>query len=83
MAELPLPSEICNLPFEEAMAELERLVSKLESGQVKLDEAMAAYERGSLLRRHCEGKLNEAKAKLERISQNADGTFSTSPADLG
>jgi exodeoxyribonuclease VII small subunit len=83
MAEPPLPPDIVKLPFEEAMAELEKLVQRLEAGQVKLDEAMDAYERGSLLKRHCEAKLNEAKAKLERIGQNADGTLSTSPADLG
>ncbi|MBI4184278.1 MAG: exodeoxyribonuclease VII small subunit [Proteobacteria bacterium] len=67
MAESKAPAEIGKLSFEEALAELEGIVKKLESGQGKLDDAIAAYERGAALKRHCEAKLREAQAKVEKI----------------
>ena len=46
-------------------------------------EAIGAYERGALLKKHCEQKLAEAKMKVEKISFAADGSVTTQPADLG
>ena len=77
-----LPKEIANLSFEDALKELEGIVSQLERGQVKLDEAISAYERGALLKRHCEQKLAEAKMKVEKIVFSSDGTVSSQPTDL-
>jgi exodeoxyribonuclease VII small subunit len=77
-----LPKEIAGLSFEDALKELEGIVQQLERGQVKLDEAISAYERGALLKRHCEQKLAEAKMKVEKIVFSADGSASTEPADL-
>jgi exodeoxyribonuclease VII small subunit len=77
-----VPKDIASLSFEDALKELEGIVQQLERGQVKLDEAIAAYERGALLKRHCEQKLAEAKMKVEKIVF-ADGTVSSQPADLG
>ena len=57
------------LSFEDALAELEIIVNKLESGDVSLDEAIKAYERGSILKEQCEKKLNEAKLKVEKIEE--------------
>ena len=48
---------VAALSFEDALAELERIVRGLEGGQQRLDDAITAYERGSRLRRHCEAKL--------------------------
>jgi exodeoxyribonuclease VII small subunit len=79
----PLPAEIAALSFEEAMAELERIVRQLEEGRSRLDEAIGAYERGSLLRRHCETKLREAQAKIDRITIAADGSLGSEPAGNG
>jgi exodeoxyribonuclease VII small subunit len=62
-----LPPDVAALSFEDALRELEGIVQDLERGQVKLDEAIARYERGTLLKRHCEAKLAEAKAKVEKI----------------
>ncbi len=62
------PDDIAALGFEEAMKELERIVRDLESGQVKLDDAVKAYERGAALKKHCEAKLAEARAKVEKIT---------------
>ena len=72
--------DIESLSFEDALKELESIVRQLEQGQVKLDEAIAAYERGAHLKRHCEAKLAEAKAKVEKITLAADGTVGSEPA---
>ena len=62
------------LTFEEAMRELETLVDSLDKGEVSLDEAIAAYDRGSQLKDYCQKKLQEAKMKVETIqlSDNVD-----------
>ena len=62
------------LTFEEAMRELEKLVDSLDKGEVSLDEAIAAYDRGSQLKDYCQKKLQEAKMKIETIqsSDNVD-----------
>ena len=62
------------LTFEEAMRELEKLVDGLDKGEVSLDEAIAAYDRGSQLKDYCQKKLQEAKMKVETIqlSDNVD-----------
>ncbi len=74
-------TDIATLSFEEALAELEQIVRGLEAGKVKLDEAVGAYERGAALKRHCESKLAEAKAKVERIVLSPDGALATAPLD--
>ncbi|MBV8060403.1 MAG: exodeoxyribonuclease VII small subunit [Alphaproteobacteria bacterium] len=74
-----LPADIAKLSFEEAMTELEKLVRQLEDGKAKLDDAITAYERGALLKRHCEAKLRDAQAKIEQISLSADGNVTTTP----
>lgn len=66
------------MAFEEALAELEGVVSRLERGDVALDESIALYERGVELRRRCEGKLREAEERVERITL-ADGQLPGTP----
>jgi len=73
MAEEKLPSDILAMGFEDALEELKTIVSRLESGQGKLDEAIQAYERGALLKRYCDQKLREAQEKIEKISLAAGG----------
>jgi len=63
------------LSFEDALAELERIVRGLEGGQQKLEEAITAYERGAVLRRHCEAKLAAAEARVQAIVERADGSL--------
>ncbi len=77
-----VPTAIAALGFEEALAELEKIVRDLESGQAKLDEAIAAYERGAALRQHCEARLREAQAKVDRIVAGPDGQVGLEPAGL-
>lgn len=82
MAETSIPAEMQALSFEDALAELERIVRQLEEGRGRLDEAIASYERGVALKRHCEAKLREAQAKVDRIAIAADGTVTTEPSGL-
>lgn len=79
MAKTDLPSDITGLSFEDALAQLEEIVGELETGQGKLDEAIKSYERGALLKRHCEDKLKQAQAKINRIVEAADGALETEP----
>ncbi len=81
MAASPIPADITKLSFEDALAELEQIVSKLETGKSKLDDAIGAYERGALLKRHCEAKLREAQMKVDQIQLQPDGSLSTKPLD--
>jgi exodeoxyribonuclease VII small subunit len=71
-----IPADIATMSFEDALAELEKIVRQIEDGRGKLDDAISAYERGVALKRHCESKLKEAQAKIEKItvSENAIGT---------
>ncbi len=79
MAKTELPADIKKLSFEDALEQLEGIVSELETGQGKLDEAIKAYERGALLKRHCEAKLREAQARIDKIVEAADGSLDTEP----
>jgi exodeoxyribonuclease VII small subunit len=60
-------TDVSGLSFEQAMAALEAIVQKLESGQVGLEESIAMYARGDELRRHCEAKLKAAAERVEKI----------------
>jgi exodeoxyribonuclease VII small subunit len=66
---------LAGLSFEDALAELERIVRGLEGGQQKLEDAITCYERGTALRRHCEAKLAEAEARVQAIVERADGSL--------
>ena len=66
-------NDLKKLTFEKAMKELEELVDSLDKGDVSLDEAIAAYDRGSQLKDYCEKKLKEAKMKVDTI-QASDNT---------
>ena len=61
------------LSFEDALARLESIVSRLESGQVPLEESITLYEEGALLKAHCEARLKAAQLRVEKIVVGADG----------
>ena len=56
-----------HLSFEEALSELDQVVRRLESGNIKLDDAVSAYERGVALQKQCAQKLQSAKAKIDLL----------------
>jgi exodeoxyribonuclease VII small subunit len=82
LAEPQVPADIGKLSFEEALQELEQIVKRLEGGAGKLDDAIQSYERGTLLKRHCEAKLREAQARVDKILIAPDGSVTTEPAAL-
>jgi exodeoxyribonuclease VII small subunit len=82
MSDPPIAADIAAMSFEDALAELEQIVRRLEGGQVKLDDAIQCYERGTQLKRHCEHKLNEAQQRVERIVIGPDGGLAAAPAKL-
>lgn len=73
--------EIRTMSFEEALAELEDIVGRLEAGKGTLEDAIRAYERGDALRRHCAAKLAEAQAKVSRIVEAGGAPAGTEPLD--
>ena len=72
---------IKDLSFEQALGELETIVRGLEAGETELEKSISAYERGIALKKHCEDKLKDAQAKIEKITVGADGSLSTEPLD--
>jgi len=70
---------VTGLSFEAALRELESIVARLESGQVDLEESISIYERGSQLKAHCDAKLKDAQAKVEKIVVAGDGSISAAP----
>jgi len=65
----PAPS---SLAFEDALAELEGIVTELERGDIPLEETVARFERGVALSRRCEDRLNEAEARLAVLLRQGD-----------
>ena len=66
------------LPFEDALAQIEGIIERIESGEVGLEQSLAEYERGVTLINHCRGKLDAARQKVEdltrKLQQPDDGT---------
>lgn len=77
------PSDVASLSFEQALTELERIVGQLESGQAPLEQSLDLYERGALLKRHCETKLEAARLRVERIVMGPNGPERVEPAEFG
>jgi exodeoxyribonuclease VII small subunit len=73
--------EIENLSFEDALQQLELIVRDLESGRIKLDEAVEAYEKAAALKKMCETRLKEAQLKIEAIEKTSDGELILTPLD--
>jgi exodeoxyribonuclease VII small subunit len=58
--------------FEQAQAELEQIVARLERGQAPLDEALALWERGEQLYALCRAKLDAAEGRVEELARRAE-----------
>ena len=82
MSDPTVAADIAAMSFEDALAELEQIVRRLEAGQVKLDDAIQSYERGAQLKRYCEQKLNEAQQRVDRIVVGPDGVIAAEPTKL-
>jgi exodeoxyribonuclease VII small subunit len=77
-------ADIAQMTFEDALRALEDVVRKLESGEVPLDDSISLYERGELLRKHCQARLDAAQARIEKIVAGPDGkAVAVEPFDAG
>ena len=67
--------------FEAALAELEKIVEKMESGEQSLEEALKSFQRGIELTRQCQQGLKQAEQRVEKLIQE-NGEFRTEPLKL-
>ena len=74
MNDTPPPADLQTISFEDALRELEGIVTSLERGDVSLDDAITAFERGTALKAHCQARLEEARMKVEQIRLPVDGS---------
>jgi exodeoxyribonuclease VII small subunit len=70
------------MSFEEALAELEEIVRKIDTGQEDLAAAVSSFERGVVLKKHCESMLQNAKLKIEKITGNNESDLEIVEVDL-
>jgi exodeoxyribonuclease VII small subunit len=76
-------ADVGKLSFERAIEELESIVKRLEDGKVPLEESVAIYERGEVLKRRCEELLRQAEARVQKITLDANGNpAGTAPLDV-
>ena len=73
--------DVKDLSFEDALAQLEAIVRELETGKIKLDDAVAAYEKATALKKFCEERLKNAELKIEKINVSATGEVNVEPLD--
>jgi exodeoxyribonuclease VII small subunit len=76
------PPDLSTLSFEQALAELEKIVATLESGQAPLEQSIALYERGAALKALCEQRLEAARLRVEKIVVGPSGAVSAEPAEF-
>ena len=81
MAENKIPANIRKMSFEDALVEMEDIVQRLETGEVKLDEAIDAYTRGAHLKKHCQSKLKEAQVRIDKIVLGPGGNIALESVD--
>ena len=65
--------------FEDALGELEKILSEIEVGEVPLEDSLVKYERGQFLIKYCRGVLGEAEKQIEQLSKAEDGTLQSEP----
>jgi exodeoxyribonuclease VII small subunit len=73
----PPDATITALPFDRALAELQAVVTRLESGGLPLEESIALYERGVALHEHCAALLAGAELRVQRLVDAAGGALRT------
>ena len=82
MAQAPAGADakpVTAMSFEEALAELEAIVQKLERGQLDLESSIQAYERGTALRAHCAEKLRQVQLRVEKLTLDREGNAKLQP----
>jgi exodeoxyribonuclease VII small subunit len=65
--------------FEDALAELERIIADVETGEIGLEESLTKHERGNFLIQYCRGVLDSAEKQIEMLSKAPDGSIQSEP----
>ena len=78
----PNAADPATLSFEESLAELEKIVSQLERGDVPLADSIRIYKRGAALKARCESQLKDAQLEVDQIVMGPEGPR-TEPAKIG
>ncbi|HVM98014.1 MAG TPA: exodeoxyribonuclease VII small subunit [Candidatus Acidoferrales bacterium] len=77
----PMENDGSAKTFNESMAALERIVDELESGELPLEAALAAFEAGVALVRDLNQRLTDAEQRVEVLTRDADGTLQSQPME--
>ncbi|MCA9294048.1 MAG: exodeoxyribonuclease VII small subunit [Phycisphaerales bacterium] len=75
-----LPDDIATLSYEQAIAALEAIIDKIESGEIGLEDSVKAYERGRLLKEHCRRILDRAEKQVSELTPNGTDADESSGA---
>jgi exodeoxyribonuclease VII small subunit len=75
------PNQTPPKSFEEALKELEQILSGMEAGEVGLEDSLLKYDRGNFLIQYCRGVLNGAEKQIELLSKGADGELKSQPLE--
>ena len=62
-----MEKKIDDMSFEEAFAELNKILENFENGEVSLETSISLYEKGMLLKNHCDQKLHNAEMKIKKV----------------
>jgi len=73
-------SQVPPKSFEDALAELEKILSDIEGGEVPLEESLVKYERGQFLIQHCRGVLSKAEKQIETLGKESSSDAAAAPA---
>ncbi len=75
-----MSADIEKMTFEAALQELKNIFEQMEAANLPLEEAVSAYERSMLLKKHCEKKLRDAEVRVSKVTQTQPMT--TEPFDV-
>lgn len=75
MGESTITTSVEELTFEQALDQLDQLVRRMESGDLGLDESIAAYRRGAELARFCQSRLADAEQQIQRLDEGVLRSF--------
>ncbi|MDR2067961.1 MAG: exodeoxyribonuclease VII small subunit [Holosporaceae bacterium] len=76
------PRDIDKMEFEDALHELEEIVKILEEGKSSLKVSVDLYERGTLLKKHCDKILESVQLRINQISSDKNGVISVEPIEM-
>lgn len=79
--QIEIPADILAMSFEAALDELEKIVAALDGGNLPLEEAITTYQRGGLLREHCDRLLRDAEMRVRKITHTDSDVPSAEPLD--